>query len=837
MNKQVNWDSNGYHINGHPAWLLSGEIHYFKLTRGDWRRRLVQLKCAGFNAVSVYMPWNYHEVEEDEWNFSGNRDVEYFLELAAEIGLYVVARPGPYICDEWQAGGLPPWLGRKKGLRPRTRDPLYLSYVDKWWDRIVPLIAKYQIGAGGTVIMAQVENEYGHFGTGQEEPYIFHLRDGLRSRGITVPIINCDSFIQFSRLQPRVYEGINLCCNFGGDGIRNLARARALQKNAPLFVTEYWIAAFDWWGRNGSAVYSDETALRNGLEIAAGGAGGLTAFVFSGGAHFGYWHGCSICSDDNFMTTLYGPGAPILDDGRLSPKYGLLKTWLAPLALEEFARAGMPELAELSPGLLKAVRRSPSAEFIFHLNRSSEQAKIAAAEKDQACVDMSIPAGAVRWTVRNLPLAGRFILKELAGLDLFSADPALVLHGDAGTRGAVEIAGVGSVTTGKSDSEVSFSQTGSVLRVEAVVPAGDEPIHVVISSGSCRMNLLILNREAIARSWVIDLPGARKALIGGVERIEDASAANGKLSLTVSTTVPRTCWRLANGRIEREALGFSESSCSKNLPLTDIRVASGLAEKEPAFDTSSWTSSTQPLPMSAFGCGTGKAWYRTTLHVVSEGPQMIYFSGACDRALVFVDGQFLGIRGSHSHTGWNLMPSLKAGEHTLALLVENLGMFNSGAEYDVPLCEPKGIFGPVWMNGEEVSGWQMRAGIAKDEGIDFWRNPGPSTWKKADGSACKGPVWVKATFEMPDGFDGAVRLETGSHAGKGSVWLNGHNAGRYWKIGPQQSLWVPLSQLQPVNEVVFFEELGIEPSQIAVQLHGFGRRAEWAIPEDQTVPE
>jgi len=829
MSNQIQWDANGYHIGGHPTWLLSGEIHYFKLTRGDWRRRLLQLKCAGFNTVSVYMPWNYHEVVEGVWDFSGDKDVEHFLALAAELGLYVVARPGPFICDEWQAGGLPPWLGSKKGLRPRTQDPLYLSYVDKWWDRIAPLIAKYELGAGGTVIMAQVENEYGHFGIYQEEPYIFHLRDGLRSRGVSVPIINCDSFIQFPRLRFRVYDGINLCCNFGGDGIRNLAKARAVQKDAPLFVTEFWIAAFDWWGRNGSALYADDAALNNGLEIAAGGAGGLTAFVFSGGAHFGYWHGCSICSDDNFMTTLYGPGAPVLDDGRFSGKYSLFKTLLAPLALEEFARAGMPELSEPSPGLLKSVRRSPSADFIFHLNRTSEQARIAAAEKDQACVDMSIPAGAVRWSVRNLPLAHGFVLKEIEGLNLFAAEPALVLYGDPGMKAAVEIAGPGTVSTEKSDPGLCFAETETSLRIEAVVPVGDDPLYAVVTSGSSRLDLLILNRQAVERSWVVSLPGAPKALIGGVDRIEDATVENGKLALTVSSAQPRACWRLSNGTVVTESLHFSEPFAAGTIPLSDICVAFTLPEKEPDFDTASWTQSERPLPMAAFGHGTGKAWYRTTLHVVAGGPQMVYFSGACDRAMVFVDGRLLGIRGSHTHTGWNVMPSLSPGDHTLALLVENLGMFNSGAEYDVPLCEPKGLFGPVWMNGEEVTGWRMRAGIAAGERIDFWRNPGPAFWETSDGSACKGPAWIKATFELPNGFDGAVRFELGKYAGKGSLWLNGHNVGRYWKIGPQQSLWLPLSWLEPVNEVVLFEELEIEPSRLAVRLDGFGCQARWTI--------
>ena len=141
----VSFDKNGYIIDGKPVLLASGELQYFKLTRGEWKRRLLQIRLSGLNAVSVYFAWNYHEQSEGEWDFSGDRDVEYFLQLAAECGLYVVARLGPFICNEWTCGGIPAWLSGKKGVRLRSSDPLYLSYCDKWWDKIAPIIAKYQL--------------------------------------------------------------------------------------------------------------------------------------------------------------------------------------------------------------------------------------------------------------------------------------------------------------------------------------------------------------------------------------------------------------------------------------------------------------------------------------------------------------------------------------------------------------------------------------------------------------------------------------------------------------------------------------------------------------------
>lgn len=792
-------DAQTYFIDGRPTWLLVGEIHYFKLTRGEWRRRLVQLKSAGFNAVAVYLPWNYHELAEGCWDFAGDRDVEHFLGLAAELGLYVVARPGPYICDEWLAGGLPPWLGTKPDLRPRTADPQYLGCVDRWFDRVAPLIARYQLGRAGSVILAQVENEYGHFGEAQEEAYILHLRDALRARGVTVPIITCDSFIKFPRLRPTRWPGINLGCNFGGDGLRILRRARELQADAPLFVTEYWVAAFDWWGRNGSAAADDRRALHGALEIAAGGAAGLTAFVFSGGAHFGYWHGRSICSAQNFMTTLYGPGAPVLDDGRFSPKYQLLKNRLAPLANPELAAAGMPGISGEEGGLLRATRRGPHATYEFFLNRGREQLRVGDQVKDQACVDMAIPAGAVQWQVANLPLpdGNTLVQSELA---LFASTPALVVYGPAGSQARLVFA------------DGTLAVTVPAVGVEA--PA-------CYRQG--RLPVLVLNDEAIARTWRLALPGLPIVLCGGPDRIEDWCRAGSRLQVAASAEVPRACWYLAGNEIRTLPAEFAAPPAAGLAPLTGLAFSPDLPERAPGFADESWFAAAQPQPLARFGHGQGWAWYRCRLTVRAGGPQHIHFSGALDRMHAWANGEYLGARGHGTNLGWSLMPNLPPGTHTLALLVENLGMFNSGAEFDVPSCEPKGLFGPVWLNGRELTGWRMRAGLAESETLDYWPGAGHGLAWQAVPDSVTGPAWWQARFACPEGFDGAARLELAT-AGKGSAWLNGHNLGRYWNLGPQQSLWLPLDWLRPDNELLLFEELGNRPVQVAASFAPFGHR-------------
>ena len=799
----VSFDKNGYIIDGKPVLLASGELQYFKLTRGEWKRRLLQIRLSGLNAVSVYFAWNYHEQSEGEWDFSGDRDVEYFLQLAAECGLYVVARPGPFICNEWTCGGIPAWLSGKKGVRLRSSDPLYLSYCDKWWDKIAPIIAKYQLGREGTIILAQVENEYGHQGAHQEEAYIHHLRDGLRACGVTVPLINCDSFIRFDRIQPRVWEGVNLCVNSGGDGLRVLQRARSLQPDKPLFVTEYWIAAFDWWGSGKSAAYDDKRALYGGLEMLAGGAGGLTVFVVSGGSHFGYWHGQSICSDFNFMTTLYGPGAPILDDGSFSPKYNLFKRHFTGLAAcsEALASADMPSLSGDMDGLVTAVRRAGDTVFTFFVNHSKEQMMIADRQKDQGAVDMSIPAGEVRWSVERLDLPCGLRMERTSG-HLFAASPALALW----SEDARPI-----------DVTLSDPASGETIDL-TLTPASDgAPVCETVMLNGKALIVAALSMDGVDRCVRLALPGMAERLIGGIDRVDDVSAEG----ITAWQSEKRAAWVLDEHGLRLIADDGDDYEGDFTVSLENIRAARDFPEARADFDDSGWFAAEDPQPMAKFGSGNGYAWYRAALNVETTGWQMIYVSGAADRWMFFVDGEYRQTRGAFTHKGRDLAVWLEKGAHQLTILADNLGMFNTGFEMDMPLGEPKGIYGPVWLNGEAIKNWRMRAGLRAGETVELWPAIEDQPFEEA-ASPVTGPAFVSAEFDLPAGLSAAVRLNAGG--GKGSMWLNGFNVGRYMGIGPQTSLWLPLDKLKAHNRVVFFEEESFDAAKTSVTVQRYGHR-------------
>ncbi|MDQ8734320.1 beta-galactosidase [Paenibacillus sp. LHD-38] len=239
----VQFDADAVKIGDTSHILLCASLFYFRIPRALWKERMAQLKAFGYNSIDVYFPWNYHETAEGKWDFSGERDVSEFLAAAAEAGLYVVARPGPYICSEWDGGALPAYLLTKE-LKLRDNDEGFLSYVAKWFDRILPLLKQYQAGEGGTVIGVQLDNELDFYDCHDPKGYISALRDMALSHGITVPLFACagqGGILQASGLA----ENVVPTCNFYPDNRELDFEQKVLHYNGtlaglgyPLLVTE-----------------------------------------------------------------------------------------------------------------------------------------------------------------------------------------------------------------------------------------------------------------------------------------------------------------------------------------------------------------------------------------------------------------------------------------------------------------------------------------------------------------------------------------------------------------------------------------------------------------------
>lgn len=191
LDARLGLTTSGLVLDGEERVLLCASLFYFRLPRETWAARLAQVRASGYTVVDVYLPWNFHELAPGEWDFSGRRDVGEFLDLAHEAGLAVIARPGPYICSEWDGGALPAWLTLTPGLRLRQAEPQYLAAVRSWFDRALPILAARQHGRGGSVVAVQLENELDFFDTADRHAYVGALRDLALEHGLTVPLIAC----------------------------------------------------------------------------------------------------------------------------------------------------------------------------------------------------------------------------------------------------------------------------------------------------------------------------------------------------------------------------------------------------------------------------------------------------------------------------------------------------------------------------------------------------------------------------------------------------------------------------------------------------------------------
>ena len=240
-------------LDGKPFTILSGSIHYFRVHPSDWHHSLYNLKAMGFNTVETYVPWNLHEPRPGEFDFEGICDLARFLDEATELGLWIIVRPSPFICAEWEWGGLPAWLLADRSLRPRSRDPKFLARVAAYYDALMPILVERQVTRGGNILMMQVENEYGSYC--EDKEYLRGIRDLMLDRGVDVPLCTSDGpWRGCLRAGTLIDDDVFVTGNFGSRAGENFANLKAFHeehgKDWPLMCMEFWDGWFNRWGEN-----------------------------------------------------------------------------------------------------------------------------------------------------------------------------------------------------------------------------------------------------------------------------------------------------------------------------------------------------------------------------------------------------------------------------------------------------------------------------------------------------------------------------------------------------------------------------------------------------------
>ncbi|MGY3060753.1 beta-galactosidase [Streptomyces sp. TE3672] len=318
-------DDGGFTLDGEPFRLLSGGLHYFRVHPEQWADRLRKARLMGLNTIETYVPWNLHQPRPDRFRLDGGLDLPRFIELAAAEGLHVLLRPGPYICAEWEGGGLPSWLLGEPGIQLRSRDPRFLDAVDDYFVRLFTPLQHCFASQGGPVLAVQVENEYGAYG--DDTAYLEHLAGSLRSCGVDVPLFTCD---QPADLERGALPGVLATANFGSRSAQGLATLRARQPKGPLMCAEFWIGWFDRWGTH-HVVRDPDQAARELDELLATGAS-VNFYMFHGGTNFGFTNGANDKHTYRPTVTSYDYDAPLDEAGDPTPKYTAFRDVIAKYA-------------------------------------------------------------------------------------------------------------------------------------------------------------------------------------------------------------------------------------------------------------------------------------------------------------------------------------------------------------------------------------------------------------------------------------------------------------------------------------------------------------------------
>ena len=304
-------------LDGKPFQIISGEMHYARIPREYWRDRLRKARAMGLNTISTYVFWNVHEPKAGTYDFSGAYDVAAFIRMAQEEGLYVILRPGPYSCAEWDLGGYPAWLLADPDIVLRSTDEKFMRPAERWLERLGRELAPLQITRGGPILAVQVENEYGSFGNDKE--YLKRIRDALRNAGFTDALLfTADGG---DELAAGTLPDLHAAINFGpGDAKTEFPKLQKFRPGRPVLNSEYWDGWFDHWGEKHQVTDAKQQAEE--VDWILGQGYSINFYMVHGGTSFGFMSGAN-WDDNNYKpdVTSYDYDCALSESGGLTPKF------------------------------------------------------------------------------------------------------------------------------------------------------------------------------------------------------------------------------------------------------------------------------------------------------------------------------------------------------------------------------------------------------------------------------------------------------------------------------------------------------------------------------------
>ncbi|WP_308722910.1 beta-galactosidase [Paenibacillus polysaccharolyticus] len=771
VHTELTYDARSFYLNGERIFLNSATIHYFRMPKEEWRDVLMKAKLAGMNCIDTYFAWNVHEPEERQWSFEGDNDCGAFLDLCAELGMWVIARPGPFICAEWDFGGFPYWLGTKENVKFRENNETYLHYVQLYFDQIIPVIRKRQLSAGGTVILVQVENEYGYLMDDEAaSAHMTTLRDGILERGIDVPLITCVGGAEGT------IEGANFWS--GADG--HYANLRSKQPDTPKIVTEFWTGWFENWG-GPSAIQKTPSLLdRRIMEILRAGYTGISYYMFYGGTNFGGYGGRTLGDSDIFMITSYDYDAPLSEYGRVTPKYAVTKN------LSYFVRAFgslLMESEEIAaeqiqvrhPGGISVRGRQTGQEKIWFVeSHKDERETVSVTLEEGRTLPISIHPGQIVPLLDRVQIAEQVYLTAgalITGNEMINGELTLFITADRGQRSVVELelgakqdAMAGGLILKESTVQVLVEHDAGRNAYRFDLFHFQEPGVVRFEASGTAIRFIILDRDAMNRTWRMesaDGQSLRYAIGFDDVDVTASGQVKGMISDPERTTMLLGDWQdgeqTRTGREfftqEVETQPESASIAVEDQPAWMI-LAAPLAPvlcKSPEFSRVTLTAkqrsaSGHPIDFSEYGQDFGYLLYECDFDSTVGGMMNLVLPNIQDTARIIVNGAEQALV---RQVGAAAVPiQVTQGQNTLQMLVQHMGRLN----FSPYLGEHKGVAGAVYLDGQVQDirrDWQMEPETGTEIGTEI------GTIHLDEVNSIRGGTVLRRSFTL-DGMDRAV---------------------------------------------------------------------------------
>jgi len=649
----IDFDSKGFLVNGKRTFLVSAGLEYARVPHQLWYDRLLRLKRAGFNCVEIYTMWNFHEPQEGKFDFSGDHDLGAFLIQVKKLGMYAIVRVGPYYCAEWDNGGYPIWLKFKKGLRVREDNAIFEQYVDRFFDKLLPIVFNNQINKGGAVIMVQLENEHPNgWGTVMPDNYFKRLQNKALSLGLQVPYF---------------FSGLHHSSDPAGDG-----ELDDPNRPNPWFSTEFWSVWYSQYGAKpaDAAVYDRRT-----WKIIAHGGNGYNYYMAHGGSNFGYTN-----NDEDAAS--YDYGAAVGQAGDLRPLYYTFKraAWFS-RSFEEILENSSDATASYKnisadPALKVIARSGKAGDLVFLDNPGATVRKANLKVNDlNSNIRINVSPGEIYPLVHkfniNKDVTIDWAFTRIYGIVKQGNTTTVLVEAEQGEPVSLHFLATGKATIAQSSSAIKI--TGSKVDVNGTMNGSGTPAEYSFTSGNQKIRVLAMNRSAMDKIWVVETPSSNM-IISGVSYLGKAEFKNGKILADAEYPLTSKKDGPARGYFEKgSALLLSDNqktfSVKAAVKLSPWQIKNAAVAAATGYADKKWPSSVSPLQMGADGDLTPYAWYRAKLSVPATGKYTMQVDGG-DNGTAFIDGK--------STAKWKIRDGevsldIKKGEHTLAVFTAHDG--------------------------------------------------------------------------------------------------------------------------------------------------------------------